>query len=117
MHTLASRQPPFSNRSRPPLLPSNRRLPPPVRVWAYINPRPLAHHPKAPPQGDPDAAYEATTIANRHVQVVVIPDIRSLVMAVLMSYYYNCWRDEVLLAHKWYALVDLILFDPPSNVD
>jgi hypothetical protein len=54
--------------------------------------------------------YEDTVIANLHIQVAVVPNVRSLVNIVLdaTSDNYAWWCDYMLLALTRYALADHI---------
>ena len=67
--------------------------------------------------GDPDALFEAATVANLHAQAASVQNIRALVPVVLepLSTHYNRWRDLVLLALERYALDDHILRDATST--
>lgn len=79
------------------------------------NPTIVTPHLRAPPRGDPVAAYEVAVIATLHVQTqtAIAPDVWLSVMVVLVSSNnYVCCCDQVLLSLKQYALVDHILPDP-----
>jgi hypothetical protein len=72
------------------------------------------HDPSGPhPDGDPDALFEAATIANLHAQAASVQNIHALVPVVLepLSTHYNRWHDLVLLALERYALDDHVLRD------
>jgi len=66
--------------------------------------------------GDPNAIFEAATIANLHAQAASVKNIRALVPVVLetLSTHYNRWRDLVFLALECYALNDHVLLDATS---
>jgi len=67
--------------------------------------------------GDPDALFEAATVANLDAQAASVQNIRALVPVVLepLSTHYNRWRDLVLLALERYALDDHVLRDATST--
>jgi hypothetical protein len=60
-----------------------------------------------------DDDYEATVIANIHVQAVSIQNICSLVSVTLdlSSTHYAWWRDNVLLTLGCYSLSDHVLLN------
>jgi hypothetical protein len=63
-----------------------------------------------------DDNYEATVIANIHVQVAGVQNIHSLVTVTLdvSSAHYAWWRDNVLLTLGRYSLFDHVLLDTTS---
>jgi hypothetical protein len=65
------------------------------------------------------SSYEDTVIANLHIQVTTVPNVRSLVNIVLdaTSDNYVRWRDNMLLALTRYALTDHVESDDafPEN--
>jgi hypothetical protein len=63
-----------------------------------------------------DDDYEATVIANIHVQVAGVRNIHSLVTVTLdvSSAHYAWWRDNVLLTLERYSLFDHVLLDTTS---
>ena len=54
-------------------------------------------------------------VAQLHLQAAGVQNIRALVTVLLdpTSSYYGCWRDQVLLALRRYALDDHVLLDMP----